>query len=101
MEINDDKTVKLILVGLAVLAANTFFIWGFDYPFLYCLLRNPAWEVYRQLGMLALITTALMTAWAALRGRTIHALIGVCIFVGVNNLPRLAEILLKQGGACV
>ena len=85
----------------AVLAANALSDWAFAYPFVYCTLKGPAWEVHQSIGSMALIVAAVLAAYFVFASRIFSAIGAVLFFVLVNNLPQLMANLLKEGGSCV
>lgn len=88
------------LLGVAFMA-NVIANQVYGYPFVYCVTREYAWLLYANYGPMVLVLVMLGIPIAIYRKDWMAMLGLVSLFAGINNLPLLAAMVLKQGGSCV
>jgi len=92
---------RIAVGGLATaLAVNWLSKWVFDYPLAYCQLGSPAAHLYSAWALMILYALAAYIALHLFRGQSIPVFGGVVIFIGIVELPRLAEHAFRLGGTC-
>jgi hypothetical protein len=91
----------LAAAALTALVANYLCNWWTGYPFLYCSLGGLSMALYLYLGQLVLMAVCIGIIISVYRRDVLASLVGVGLFVCINNLPKLADMVLKNGGSCV
>ena len=86
-----------VATAVAVNAASQ---WVFDYPFVYCLAGPSAAHLYSAWGLVVLYAVSAYIALNLFRGQSVPVIGGAVIFIGIIELPRVAEYLFRLGGSC-
>ncbi|MBZ9975459.1 hypothetical protein [Mesorhizobium sp. BR-1-1-10] len=85
----------LVLGGANFIAAR---YWG--YPFLYCWAAPTARDLYLSWGQVAVYYVVGFILITLLRGNKAGVILGVMIFIGIFELPRIADTMFRLGGSC-
>ncbi|GEM_PF-3350866 len=91
-----------VALGVAATAVtfNAIGQWAFNYPLVYCLAGPPAAHLYSAWGLMVLYAVSAYIVLNLFRGQSIPVIGGAVIFIGIIELPRVAEYLFRLGGSC-
>jgi cell division protein FtsW (lipid II flippase) len=90
--------MPLTFVGIAM--ANYASAQWLGYPFLYCTFAPISRTLYTALGTMILYGCCAYIAYSVLTKNAKQALLGVCLFVAVVELPVVADLAFRLGRSC-